>query len=161
MRPNTIIQLDDIGLFRRRRSHERYSQRERAEQIRDEFARCMDRARRHNDCVMPMLCAHGETELICNHLHVDYANFTGGGIPLTGRARTTFDARLRAIGTLVYKEQGGYTFPMPGDVHVPALQKIAHFTGGPRKAAARPAKGKPRRGAPPKKSGGWLSRLFG
>lgn len=160
MKINTIIQLDDIGLFRKRRSHERMSQRERAEQIRDQFAHCMDNALTVvSYCCMPGLCASGDSSLSCAHLHVDYANFTGGGIPLTGRARTTFDARLRAIGTLVYKEQTGFSHPMPGDIHIPSLQKIAHFTGGPRKTA-RPANSKPRRAAPAKKSG-WLSRLFG
>jgi hypothetical protein len=156
---STRIPLDDIGLFRKRRSHEQMSQRERAEQIRDQFAECMDNART-NGCVMPMLCAFGDPDLRCVHLHVDYANFTGAGIPLTRRARATFDARLRAIGTQVYRSVSGQLGPLPGDVHLPALQKISTFTGGPRKAAARPAKGKPRRAAP-KKSGGWLSRLFG
>lgn len=156
---NTIIPLDDIGLFRKRRAHEQMSQRERAEQIRGQFAHCMDNALNGTCCMMPYLCAHGASVLSCAHLHVDYANFTGGGIPLTGRARTTFDARLRAIGTLVYKADYPHLGSMPGDVHLPALQKISQFTGGPRKTA-RPAKGKPRRAAP-KKSGGWLSRLFG
>lgn len=152
---NTIIQLDDIGLFRKRRSHELYSQRERAEQIRDAFAHCMDNALNGTYCVMPDLCALGEPCLSCAHLHVDYANFTGRGIPLPMRARTKLDARLRAIGTLVYRQKESVYGSLPGDIHIPSLQRISQFTGtrGALLSAA------PKRAA--KKSGGWLSRLFG
>lgn len=161
---NTTIQLDDIGLFRKRQRNESMSQRERAEQIRDEFQRCMDRALFHNDCCMPYLCAHGCDSLGCAHLIVDYTNFTGKGIPLPMRARTKFDARLRAIGTLIYRQQSGMAqqsflgSPLPGDIHIPSLQQIKHFTGGPRKSTPKP-KAKPR--AAPAKRPGFLSRLFG
>lgn len=147
MRPNTIIQLDDIGLFRRRRSHELYSQRERAEMIRDEFARCMDRALIHADCVMPGLCAHGDPVLSCAHLHVDYRNFTGNGIPLPKDRRVKLDSRLRAIGTQIYRLQTSACGPLPGDIHIPSLQQVRHFTGT-------------RKRPPAKRSGGWLSSLF-
>lgn len=161
MTTETRIKLEDLPLFKNRRPHEMLSQYERACQIRDQFAECMQNALNGNRCIMPMLCAYGEAQLTCAHLFVDYANFTGGGIPLTGAARSRIDKRLRGLGTQIYRATNCVSGALPGDVHVASLQKIAHFTGGPRKAAARPAKGKPRRSAPPKKSGGWLSRLFG
>lgn len=156
---NTIIQLDDMGLFKNPRKHEQLSQYQRAVLVRDGFAECMTNALNGRCCVLPGYCADGKAELSCIHLRVDYLKFVAGGIPLTKRTRALFDERLRAIGTLVYREQCGMSnAPLgvfPGDIHIPSLQRISQFTGtrrAPRKAAA------PKR---TKKSGGWLSRLFG
>lgn len=153
---NVIIPLDDIGLFRKRRSHELFSQRERAEQIRAQFAECMTNTLNGIYCYMPDLCANGALDLRCAHLHVDYANFTGNGIPLPMRARTKFDSRLRAIGTQVFREQTSARGPLAGDIHIPSLAKIAEFTGT--RGAPRRPKGKHR--AAPKRSG-FFARLFG
>lgn len=157
---DVYLRLDDIGLFKKRRPHETLSQRERAEQIRDQFAHCMTAALRWQHCIMPNLCASGEDVLLCEHLHVDYSNFTQrvdgqGGIPLTGRARKLIDARLRAIGTQVYRKEYGIadSASLPGDIHMPALQKVSTFTGT-RKAASRPR-------AAANKESGFLGRLLG
>lgn len=156
---DVVLKLDDVGLFKRPRKHEITSQYQRACEVRDQFATCMSNALRHHYCVMPELCAHGRDLLSCAHLHVDYAHFTGSGIPLTGKARRIIDARLRAIGTLVYREQSRWHMgSLPGDIHLPALQRISHFTGTRQAAAARkPATRK----APSGKSGGLLAALFG
>ena len=138
---DVVLRLDDIGLFKKRRQHEQYSQYERACAVRDQFAECMHNALNGNGCVMPDLCANGDSSLHCAHLHVDYANFSGKGIPLTGRARSLIDARLRAIGTLVYRGQSGFSVipkgSLAGDVHVAALQRISSFTGRRKSSGAR------------------------
>jgi len=156
-----VLKLDDVGLFKRPRKHEITSQYQRACEVRDQFAHCMANALRHHYCVMPELCAHGHALLSCAHLHVDYKNFTGSGIPLTGQARRIIDARLRAIGTLVYREHSRWHMgSLPGDIHLPALQRISHFTGGARKPAT--ANSRTRKASSGKKSGGGLlARLFG
>jgi len=153
----------DVGMFRKARPHETQSQYERAMQIQQQFAHCMTRALRHRDCDMPSLCAHGNEVLLCAHLRVDYANFTQrvdgqGGIPLTGRARKTIDARLRAIGTLVYRDEYDFFAPgsLPGDIYVPQLQRINSFTGT-RKTSGAQASAR----TPAGKDGGLLGRLLG
>jgi hypothetical protein len=157
---DVVLKLDDIGLFKKRRKREIQSQYERAVEVRDQFAECMQNALRYRYyCVMPDLCARGNALLSCNHLLVDYANFTGHGIPLTGQARRIIDARLRAIGTLVYREQSMFpTGALAGDIHLPALNRISHFTGGARKAGAR---SQTRKATSGKSGGGLLGRLFG
>jgi hypothetical protein len=131
---DVYLKLDDVGLFKKPRKHEVMSQYQRAGEVRDQFAECMSNALRHRHCVMPELCAYGHDPLSCVHLHVDYANFSGSGIPLTGKARKVIDARLRAIGTLVFREHADVTGPLPGDIHVPALARISAFTS-PRKSS--------------------------
>lgn len=163
--PSAIyIKLDDIGLFKTiRNSREKISQRDRAIAIRDQFAECMNNAIDGNGCIMPELCANGAGVLKCAHLCVDYSNFTGGGMPLTGAAKTRIDQRLRAIGTMVRRvqmlgsryleEMGRY----PGDVHIQALNKISSFEeqrgGATRSRVAKPS--------PKKKSGGFFARVLG
>lgn len=188
---SVYVNLDDIGLFKKRRAHELMSQRERAEQIRDAFAHCMCNALQSGVCIMPGLCANNEPR-ICAHLTfiesaghagqlisklgqalgtvhlaspnvIDYGNFTGNGIPLTGRARTQIDGRLRAIGTLVHRSEmssrlGGKD-AYAGDVWVPLLDKTTFPAGARRKAGApKRAVAKPKAKA---KSRGWLASLFG
>jgi len=156
---DVYLRLDDLPLFKKPRKHERLSQYQRACEVRDAFAHCMTNALQGVYCCMPEMCALGDKVLSCNHLHVDYSNFTGSGIPLTGRARTLIDARLRAVGTLVYRGQNLQNIgSLPGDIHLPALARIASFPA-PRKARA-PA-GAPRKQPPTGKSGGFFGRLFG
>jgi len=147
---DVYLRLDDIGLFKRVRKHERLSQYQRACEVRDAFAHCMTNALRHNYCVMPELCAQGQAVLDCAHLTVDYANFTGHGIPLTKHAAAKIDARLRAIGTLVYREQNRVFGALPGDIHLPALARISSFPA--QKSRARAATSKDR---------GFFGRLLG
>jgi hypothetical protein len=153
---DVYLRLDDVGLFKKPRPHEQLSQYQRAVQVRDQFATCMRNALRHHYCVMPELCAHGDAVLDCAHLTVDYSNFTGNGIPLTGRARTIIDARLRAIGTLVFRRQTGFRGALPGDIHVPALSRISSFPGQRQRSGA--AGAKPARAS---KDGGLVGRFFG
>lgn len=150
---SVYMNLDDIGLFRKRRSHEVMSQRERAEQIRDAFGDCMRNTIGKSICIMPSLCGLGNPSLSCAHLLVDYANFTGSGIPLTGKARAQIDGRLRAIGTLVYRTEAALskTEALAGDIHLPALGKTT-FPAGVRRGAMKKAQPKP---------AGFLARLFG
>lgn len=150
---NVYLMLADVGLFKKPRKHERLSQYARACEVRDQFAECMTNALRHKHCVMPQLCADGDAVLSCEHLHVDYSNFSGAGIPLTGKARRTIDARLRAIGTLVFRQQTGITGSLPGDIHVPALARCASFTGQRKTSASKRAAAD--------QGGGFFSRLFG
>jgi hypothetical protein len=123
---DVVLKLDDLGLFKRRRKHEQLSQHERACQVRDQFAQCMKNALRWRCCIMPEYCAHG-SDLACEHLIVDYSNFSGAGIRLTGSSQKLIDARLRAIGTLVFRRQTGFKGPVAGDIHVPALARISTF----------------------------------
>jgi hypothetical protein len=153
---DVVLKLDDVGLFKKRRKHELLSQFERACQVRDQFAECMNNALRRRDCVMPEWCAHGHDPLLCAHLYVDYSNFSGSGIPLTGRARSVIDARLRAIGTLVFRQQTGWSGPLAGDIHLPALARIAAFPSK-RKVAGKSTSVTKARG----KNGGLLGRLVG
>jgi hypothetical protein len=124
---DVYLKLDDVGLFKKARKHEVMSQYQRACDVRDQFAVCMTNALRRHYCVMPELCAYGIELLSCAHLHVDYVNFSGNGIPLTGRSRKIIDERLRAIGTLVFRQQNSCPGALPGDIHVPALKRISAF----------------------------------
>ena len=159
---DVYINLDDIGLFRRARKHEGLSQYDRAKQVRDQFAHCMTNAMRcHAYCVMPELCANGVTDLRCLHLHVDYSNFTGRGIKLTRNAAKLIDERLRATGTLVYRNEAWDAWPLgslAGDIHLPALARIASF---PAPRTARTLAGAAPKQPPPRKRGGFFGRLFG
>lgn len=167
---DVVLRLDDIGLFKKPRRHESKSQYQRACEIRDQFAECMRNALNGNGCVMPELCACGDAMLSCVHLTVDYANFTGAGIPLTKRSAALIDQRLRAIGTLVYR--GGATGNLgtyPGDVHIAALSRISSFQGtrnGGHRSTAKTAKrsslpASSARAAVRGTNGGFFSRLFG
>jgi hypothetical protein len=157
---NVLLPLDDIGLFKTPRGSEIKSQFQRACEVRDQFAECMTNALADRFyCCMPDLCAKGREQLSCVHLTVDYQKFFDGGKPLTGKAREKIDARLRAIGTLVYRQQMGLgaTDSLPGDVHVPALDRISAFPARRKATGARAATGAP---ATRKRSGA-LSRLIG
>ena len=170
---DVVLKLDDIGLFKQPRGRESKSQYQRACEIRDCFAHCMRNALNGNGCCMPELCAVGDPSLSCVHLTVDYANFTGAGIPLTRRAAELIDQRLRAIGTLVYR--GGSVssaHPLgtyPGDVHIAALSRIASFPGKKPGGSRPPAKKRKRssgqassvRRAAARDNRGFFSRLFG
>jgi len=124
-------------------------------------------------CVMPELCATGAACLECNHLVVDYSNFTGRGIKLPRRAATLIDERLRATGTLVYRNESWTAWPMgslAGDVHLPALQRISSFpsqrngTQNKRGAKHPPASRSARTRVPKPATGkdpGFFGRLFG
>jgi hypothetical protein len=154
---DVVIRIDDLPLIKRVRGRkEKLSQYERACQIRDQFAHCMRNALCSNACDMPGLCANCQT-LHCAHLYVDYANFTGNGIPLTKFAQDRFHARLIAIGTQVYRAQSPeIIFPLPGDKYIKSLERVSHFTGK-RKTSRAPAAKRARAG----KTGGFFSRLFG
>lgn len=168
---DTELRLSDIGLFKKPRKHEEFSQYQRACQIRDRFAKCMNDALVSHACDLPDKCARGDDFLACAHLVVDYTNFTQrvnehgeriGGIPLTGLARKKIDARLRAIGTLVYRIESGYDGPigsLPGDIYIPELDKISTFTGTRKATGARKAKSRSRAAA--SKESGLLGRLLG
>jgi hypothetical protein len=153
---NVYANLEDIGLFRSRQKNEVASQYERARLVRDRFAECMENALRSRGCVMPDLCAHGHT-LDCAHLTVDYSGFTLKGtraartIPLPRNRMSLIDSRLRAIGTLVYREIYGVSSPLTGDIHMPSLQKTS-FPGRRKKPATH---------SPPVKARGFFGRLFG
>jgi hypothetical protein len=153
---DVYLRLDDVGLFKKPRKHEVMSQYQRACEVRDQFAECMSNALRHNCCIMPGLCAQGHAVLDCAHLRVDYSNFTGQGIPLTKHAAEKIDARLRAIGTLVFRKQTGFTGPLPGDIHVPALARISAFP-----STRQPAAGRARSQTTAVKNRGFMGRLFG
>lgn len=122
---DVVLRLDDIGLFKKPRGREVKSQYQRACEIRDQFAHCMRNALCGNGCVMPYLCAYGDSSLSCAHLTVDYANFTGKGIPLTRRSAALIDQRLRAIGTLVYRG-GRYTAGIPS-ARIPATSTLPRW----------------------------------
>jgi len=121
------LPLDDIGLFKKPRKHEAKSQYQRACEVRDAFAHCMQGALHSHYCCMPELCAMDDKSLSCAHLTVDYRNFTGSGTPLTGNARRLIDARLKAIGTLVARRTSTLTGPLPGDIYIPELKRISTF----------------------------------
>lgn len=165
-KPDVYLRIDDLPLFKKARSKfrgETMSQYERAQQIRKAFAECMTNTLGGIYCSMPASCATGDPKLICYHLDVDYSNFSGHGIPLTGHARTMIDSRLRAIGTLVYRYQMGQSGSigaLPGDIHLPALNKVRTFTGGKHKAPAQAPVAGPAAPLPPAKSG-FFGRLFG
>lgn len=164
---DVVLKLDDVGLFKQPRGRESQSQYQRACEIRDCFAHCMRNALNGNGCVMPELCACGDPTLSCVHLTVDYANFTGAGIPLTKRSALLIDQRLRAIGTLVYR--GGAVssaHPLgtyPGDVHIAALSRISSFQGTGRAAgsAKRKRVSASRPSAKKTKRSGLLAWMFG
>lgn len=153
---DVYFKLDDIGLFKKPRKHEVMSQYQRAVNIQQQFAHCMLHVRQ-NSCCMPDLCAHGIRILCCAHLHVDYSNFTGHGIPLTKHAAKKIDERLRAIGTLVYRDVTGVKNSLPGDIHVPSLTRISSFPGQRKGGGKRAATAK--QSAPKQK--GFLAWFFG
>lgn len=170
---DVVLKLDDIGLFKNPRGRETQSQYQRACEIRDQFAHCMRNALNGNGCVMPQLCAYGDSSLSCVHLTVDYANFTGKGIPLTKRSASLIDQRLRAIGTLVYR--GGEVSSVHplgtyrGDEHIAALSRISSFPGRRTGGVGSTAKKIKRSRLPPSSASrgmrsnnsSFFSRLFG
>lgn len=170
---DVVLKLDDIGLFKQPRGRESKSQYQRACEIRDCFAHCMRNALNGNGCVMPDLCAHGDASLSCVHLTVDYANFTGKGIPLTRRSAALIDQRLRAIGTLVYRggevSSGHPLGTYAGDVHIAALSRISSFQGNrpgrsgssAKKAKRTSVQASSARRAAARDNRGFFSRLFG
>lgn len=153
------LRLDDLGLFRKRMKGETSSQYERAVIVRNAFAHCMHEHLRNHHCVMPYYCAHG-SELSCCHLQVDYMDFIGRGpsgrnLPLPIDRQVKIDSRLRGIGTLVYREVDKYNGPpLPGDIHIPSLKRVAQFTGKRKAPVAAPAPATPARS-------GFFERLFG
>jgi hypothetical protein len=170
---DVVLRLDDIGLFKNPRGRESKSQYQRACEIRDQFADCMRNALCGNGCVMPDLCATGASSLACAHLSVDYANFTGTGIPLTKRSAALIDQRLRAIGTLVYRG-GEVSSAHPlgtyaGDEYIAALSRISSFpgrrTGGSGSTAKKVKRSRlptsSTRRAAARGNRGFFSRLFG
>jgi len=162
---DVYLRLDDLPLFKKKKPHEQMSQYQRAVQIRDQFAKCMSDALVSHACDLPDKCARGDDFLACVHLVVNYDFFTQkvnergeliGGIPLTGMARKKIDARLRAIGTQVYREESGYDGPLgslPGDRYISDLERISSFAGTRKASASKRASAG--------KDGGLLGRLLG